>query len=110
MLLADGEWELAADTGEGNKRDWSQEKRDVGASRGFITLPGGGWDSRRETYRTETYIGIPIRDQFQCVPLRHKSSAQTRNLLTRCWQEGLRSWPVAGSLCWPEALCSQLDP
>lgn len=51
LLLADGEWEPAADTGEGSKRDQSQEKRDVGASRGFVTLPARCCETQRETYR-----------------------------------------------------------
>lgn len=41
LLLADGEWEPTADRGEGSRRGWSREKRDVGASRGLATLPSG---------------------------------------------------------------------
>ena len=62
--------------------DQSRGKKDLGAS--------------GETGR---HISNPIWDQFQCVPLRHKSSAQTSNSPTQCWQEGLRSWPASGSLC-----------
>lgn len=78
LLLADGEWELAADIGEGNRRDWSQEKRDMGASRGFVTLPTVSWgDSEGAISAFPSGIGFTV-------PLRHKSSAQTSNLSTHC--------------------------
>lgn len=51
LLVADGDWEPAVDTGEGNPRNWSQEERDMAASRGFVTLPAVGWETQREAYQ-----------------------------------------------------------
>lgn len=64
--------------------------------------PAGCWETLRD-------MGNPVRDQFQCVPLRHKSAAETSNLSLQCRREGLGSWPASGSVC-PEALCSQFHP
>lgn len=107
LLVADGDWEPAVDTGEGNTRNWytrnwSQEERDLAASRGCVTLPAVGWETEREAYQRSH------QDRFQCASETQLSPNQP--LVHCCWQEGLRSWPAAGSLCRPEALCSQLDP
>lgn len=84
LLPADEEWEPATDAGEGNKRDWSQEKRG----------PAEGRETHRETYPASHQESVSV-----CASETHELSPNQQlvhlvcQLLGPC--AGLKSFALA---------------